>query len=252
MDIATTLGLFAAIGFMVLGVSLGGGAAQTFYDPPSIAITLGGSLAVTSMMYPLRTLLKIPRQCLRVFWSSPPDLRRLIAQLLTLAEAARRDGLLSLERRVEELEEPFLVLGVQLTVDGAQPELLESLLRTEVHSYSESFRDCKAFFDNWGKMAPAFGMIGTLLGLIIMLGNLSDPDALGPGMAVAMITTLYGSVIANVICIPFSEKLASVMKQEVLAREIMVRGILGIQAGESPRLLEQKLNPLLSAKSKAA
>jgi chemotaxis protein MotA len=193
-------------------------------------------------MFPMKTFLTFPKVVKQVFLYKVPKTQELIELLVSLTESARRDGLLSLERRLSELNDPFLVLGLQMAVDGTPPELIESVLRTEMETTYNRNKQGKSLIDQMGKMGPAFGMIGTLLGLIMMLGNLSDPDALGPGMAVAMITTLYGAVLANVVCIPFSEKLAYVSQQEMLAMEVTIRGVLSIRDGDSPRSVEQKLS----------
>jgi chemotaxis protein MotA len=241
MDLATLLGFVLAVSFMAVSILLGGGSLGPFIDVPSIVVTIGGSLATVMIMFPIRSFLTLPKVVKRAFLYKVPNLTELVELLVSLTEAARRDGLLSLERRLNELDNPFLVLGLQMAVDGTPPELIESVMRTEMETVYNRNKQGKALIDQLGKMGPAFGMIGTLLGLILMLGNLSDPDALGPGMAVAMITTLYGAVMANVMCIPFSEKLAYISQQEMLAMEIALRGVLSIRDGDSPRGVEQKL-----------
>jgi chemotaxis protein MotA len=242
MDLASVLGFLLAVIFMALSVVLGGGSAGAFFDIPSIVVTIGGSLATVTIMFPLKTLFRLPKVCLSVFLYKPPDIARLIDQLVVLTEAARREGLLALERRLADLDNNLLSMGLQMAIDGSPPELIESILRAEMETRFNASKEGKALFDQLGKMGPAFGMIGTLLGLILMLGNLSDPDALGPGMAVAMITTLYGAVMANVICIPFAEKLNYNSRQEMLAMELVVRGVMAIRDGDSPRSVQQKLN----------
>jgi chemotaxis protein MotA len=152
---------------------------------------------------------------------------------------------LALEPRLETIENPLLKLGVQMAIDGTRPEVIEDVMRTEVEAMSLRHKDGKAIVDQIGKYAPAFGMIGTLLGLIVMLGNLSDPSRIGGGMAVALITTLYGSVLSYASFLPLSEKLGYLSKQELVASEIAIRGILAIQSGENPRVIEQKLNTFL-------
>jgi chemotaxis protein MotA len=241
MDLASVVGFLLAVVFMAVAVMLGGGSAGAFVDLPSIVVTIGGSLATVMIMFPLKTLLRLPKVCLSVFLYKPPDIPALVNQLVVLTEAARREGLLALERRFEELDNELLTMGLQMAVDGSPPELIESVLRAEMEIRSSAAKEGKAILDQIAKMGPAFGMIGTLLGLILMLGNLSDPDALGPGMAVAMITTLYGAVLANVICIPFAEKLSHNARQEWLAMELVLRGVLAIRDGDSPRSVEQKL-----------
>jgi chemotaxis protein MotA len=187
----------------------------------------------------------------KVFMNRPDNIADVIEQIVSLAETARRDGLLALEARLEEIENPFIVLGVQMAVDGTQAEVIEDVMRTEIAAIAGRHKEGKNILDQFGKYAPAFGMIGTLLGLVMMLGNMSDPDALGPGMAVALLTTLYGAVVSNAIFLPMAEKLAHLSKKELQAKEIIVRGILAIQSGDNPRIIEQKLNTYLPPKLRA-
>jgi chemotaxis protein MotA len=135
-----------------------------------------------------------------------------------------------------------------MAVDGTRPEVIEDIMRTEVDAITARHRDGKSVIDQMGRFAPAFGMIGTLMGLIMMLGNMSDPSGIGAGMAVALITTLYGAIISNGLFLPFAEKLAYLHKQEMLSLEIVIRGIMAIQSGENPRIVEQKLNTFLPPK----
>jgi chemotaxis protein MotA len=181
----------------------------------------------------------------RLLFPRIPNSESLIRDLVKLAEVARRDGLLALEHRADETANPFIRLGVELTVDGTRPELLEELLRSEIESMSRRHREGKGMLDQLGRSAPAFGLIGTLLGLIVMLGNISDPTSIAGGLAVALITTLYGAVLSTASLLPMAEKLAYYSRQEMLSREIIVRGILAIQAGEHPRLIAQRLQVFL-------
>lgn len=252
MDIASAVGLFLAVIFMVTSVVLGGGSFAAFVDPASIIVTFGGSLATVMICFPMRNFVQSAVVLKNVFLNKPPSIPELVDQLVKLAEVSRQEGLLALEAKTQEIKDQFLVMGVQMTADGTRPEVLEYILRTEMEAVNNRHKDGKAFYDQWGKMAPAFGMIGTLLGLILMLGNLSDPNALGPGMAVAMITTLYGAVLANVFLLPFAEKLNYVNKLEMQAMEIVIRGVLAIQAGDSPRVVEQKLSTFIPPKLRAA
>jgi chemotaxis protein MotA len=158
---------------------------------------------------------------------------------------ARRDGLLALDNRLGEVSHPFIKLGVQMAVDGTRPEVIEDLLRTEIDAVATRHSLGKGLVDQIGKFAPAFGMIGTLLGLVMMLNNMSDPSTIGAGMAVALLTTLYGAVLANMFCLPVSEKLAYYNRQEILSLELIVKGVLAIQSGENPRIIEQKLSIVL-------
>lgn len=246
MDIASILGLALAATFMVTAVVMSGGSAGAFVDPASIVVTIGGSLATVLVMFPLKVTRSLPRAFLKVIQNKPPDTDELVRQLIALSRQARREGLVTLDRQLDDIQDPFLVLGLQMAIDGTQPDVISAVLQAEMEAAHRRNRDFKAQFDQIGRMAPAFGMIGTLLGLILMLGNLADPDALGPGMAVALVTTLYGAVIANVICIPCAEKLNYISRLEIHALEITLRGVLSIRDGESPRALEQKLGAFMS------
>ena len=245
MDIATIVGLLLAVAAIVYSVVAGGGTFGSFVDYPSIACVGGGAIAVVFICFPLKTVLSIGKVTKVVFLNKPPDFPGLIETLVGLAETARRDGLLALEGKIGEINNPFIVLGIQMAVDGTRPEVIEDVLRSEIDAIATRHRDGKAVMDQAGRFAPAFGMIGTLLGLVMMLGNMDDPAAIGPGMAVALLTTLYGAMISNMFTIPFAEKLNYLNKQELLSLDIIVRGIMGIQSGDNPRVIQQKLNTFL-------
>ena len=161
------------------------------------------------------------------------------------AEVARRDGILALENVSDEISDPFLVSGIQMAVDGTDPVLVEQMLIGELDALAERHEKGKALLDTLGKYAPAFGMIGTLVGLVIMLQNMDDPSKIGPGMAIALITTLYGSLIANLVALPLSDKLSVRSAEEMLLKSIIIRGIMAIQSGDNPRIVEQKLKTFL-------
>lgn len=246
MDIATVIGLSLGLAFLAIAILISPGASfGAFIDYPSIMVVIGGATAAALACSPLKTFFGIPRVLKVAFINKQQDTRQLIEQLVSLAETARRDGLLALEGRIEEISSPFIILGIQMAVDGTRPEVIEDIMRTEIDAVATRHRNGKNLIDQLGKFAPAYGMIGTLLGLILMLGQLDDPNALGPGMAVALITTLYGAILSNSILMPFAEKLAFLNKEELTAMEIVVRGIMGIQSGENPRVIEQKLSTFI-------
>ena len=201
----------------------------------------GGALASVLVCFPLRAVFGLRQLIRRVFFNQPVNLSGVVEELVTLAETARRDGLLALETRREGIAHPFIRLGIQLAIDGTRPEVLEEILRIKIEALAAQHRTGKNIIDQFAKFGPAYGLIGTLLGLILMLGRLNDPETLGPGMAVALVTTLYGAVLANMVMLPFSEKLAHLNREELTAMEIILRGILAIQSGEHPRIVEQKL-----------
>jgi len=249
MDFASIIGL--ALGACVLAIAIAiapGASYGAFVDYPSIMVVAGGSVCAVLISFPLRSFLNTARVAKNVFFNRQENFGRLIEQIVSLAETARRDGLLALESRLDEISSPFIIMGIQMAVDGTRPEVIEDILRTEIDAVATRHRNGKLVVDQMGRFAPAFGMIGTLMGLIIMLGNLDDPAAIGPGMAVALITTLYGAVLSNLFFLPFAEKLGFINKHEILAMEIIVRGIMGIQSGDNPRVIEQKLSTFVPPK----
>ena len=248
MDIATVLGVVAAMGLILGSIVIGGGSFSSFIDYPSLMVVVGGAIAAALISFPLKNFLSVFSVGMKVLLYKLDSIPSLIEELVSLAETARRDGLLALESRISEIENPFVVLGVQMAVDGTRPEVMEDILRTELDAVATRHRDGKALLDCMGRFAPAFGMIGTLMGLVIMLADMSDPSKIGAGMAVALLTTMYGAIASNVVFLPFAEKLGFTNKQELLAMEIIVRGIMAIQSGENPRVIEQKLNTFIPPK----
>lgn len=252
MDIASAAGVLIAIVLIIGSILLGGGQLGAFIDPASVMVVVGGAIAAALISFPLKNFLSVFGVGMKVFFNTTQDVPGVIKQIVSLAEVARRDGLLALESKVEEIEHPFIVLGIQMAVDGARPEVMEDILRTEIDAVATRHRDGKSLMDCMGRFAPAFGMIGTLMGLIIMLGDMSDPSKIGAGMAVALLTTMYGAIVSNVVFLPFAEKLGFYNKQELLTMEIIVRGIMAIQSGENPRVIEQKLNTFVPPKLRAS
>ncbi|MBM4089328.1 MAG: motility protein A [Planctomycetes bacterium] len=248
MDIASIVGLVMAVGLIFWSMLSGSAPISVFYDLPSVLVVIGGASGAVIICFPLKTVLNLPGVVKKVFLNKTESVPALIEQLVSLAETARRDGLLALEGRLGEVKNSFIRLGVQMAVDGTRPEAIEDIMRTEIDATATRHRDGKAMMDQIGRFAPAFGMIGTLMGLIMMLADMSDPSSIGAGMAVALITTLYGAIVSNVFCIPFAEKLSFYNKQELVRLEIIVRGIMAIQSGENPRVVEQKLNTFLPPK----
>ncbi len=254
MDLATVAGLIMAFSMMagsllIMGME-GKGSVNfaAFIDPPAIMMVIGGGIGVGMVGFPLRSVLGLPGVIKKVFVSKPENLGLLIEQLVGLAETARRDGLLALESKAADIDDPFIALGIQMAVDGTRPEVIEEVMRSEITAMSARHKEGKKVLELIGRCGPAFGMIATLLGLVLMLGNLSEPETIGPSMAVALIGTLYGALMANLICIPFSEKLAVRSHEEVVAKEIGLRGVLAIQSGDNPRTIQQRLNTYLPPK----
>jgi chemotaxis protein MotA len=241
MDLGTILGI--AIGFVmiVFAILTSGGNLANYVDIPSLLMVVGGSFAAMMVATPLSRVLGIIKFINIAMKVPVHEEERIISDLVNFSEKARREGLLALEDDLEEVEEEFLRKGIQLVVDGTDPDIIKSVLYNDLNQLQERHQKGIKFFDNWGKIAPAFGMIGTLAGLIAMLANLEDKSAIGPKMSLALITTMYGAIVANLILIPFKVKLEDRDADESLVREIMIEGILSIQSGDNPRILEEKL-----------
>ena len=252
MDIASVVGMLLGISLLIMTVLIAPGASFTaFYNLPSLLVVVGGAIAAVLICFPLKTMFGLVGVAKKVVLNKQESIGDLIEQIVSLAETARRDGLLALEGRLEEITNPFVILGIQMAVDGTRPEVIESIMRTEMDAVATRHRNGRSIMDQMGRFAPAFGMIGTLMGLIIMLGDMR-PETIGTGMAVALLTTLYGAVVSNLFCLPFSEKLNFLSKHELLTMEIIVRGIMGIQSGDNPRVIEQKLNTFVPPKLRPA
>ena len=240
MDFMTLIGITAGVIFTYLGIASGGELAA-YYNPASIAITLGGTLAATLIHYPFSQIARIAGIVAKTFTSRQRDPEEGIQTIVRFAITARKEGLLTLERLAEELDDSFLKKGIMQVVDGTSPELVKSMLETELAFIEERHKQGQGILESMAGYAPAFGMIGTLIGLINMLRNLDEPSALGPAMAVALVTTFYGTILANLILLPMAGKLKTYSAQELLYKEMILEGILSIQAGENPRIIEEKL-----------
>jgi chemotaxis protein MotA len=260
MDISTVAGLVSGVLLLGWGIVAGGAASgmsfatslKAFVDFPSFLITMGGTFAAVLASYPLERVKSVPGILRNAFRTKMMPPAELIATLVAYAQKARRDGLLALEDEAAKAQDAFLKKGVQLVVDGTDPELVRNILETDLSFLENRHKSGAAMFDTGAALAPAFGMIGTLIGLIQMLGTLDAPEKIGPGMAVALVTTFYGSVLSNVVFTPLSNKLKGRSAEEVLIREVMVEGILSIQAGDNPRIVEEKLNAFLAPKTRSS
>ncbi|HAA90247.1 MAG: MotA/TolQ/ExbB proton channel [Thermoanaerobacterales bacterium 50_218] len=245
MDLATAIGLLSGLFLLVWAIKLGG-PLDAFLHLPSLMIVVGGTLAATLISYPLKSVIGVFGVLKKAFFNKLQDPAEIINTLVKFAEKARREGLLALEMDAEEIDDKFLQKGIQLVVDGTDPELVKSILETDLAFLEERHRAGRAIFETMGQLSPAFGMIGTLIGLIQMLGSLNNPEEIGPGMATALITTFYGILMANLVFNPIAGKLKVRTSEEVLLREVMIEGILSIQAGENPRIVEEKMKVFLA------
>lgn len=249
MDIASIIGFIAALVLMIYGMVDGKGfgvITDTFLDMPSALITFGGSFGAVLAMNTMKDFLEGVKTFGLVFKLPAANETDTIKTIIELSNLARREGLLALEESTNTLDDEFMKKGIMLIVDGTDPELVRSILEAEIINIDARHQKNIGLWKNLGAMGPAWGMIGTLIGLINMLKDLSDPDSIGPNMAIALITTLYGSVLANWICSPVANKLTSFNDSEIKLKEVMIEGILSIQAGENPRVIEEKLKSFLS------
>lgn len=244
MDIATFIGIIAGAGLLLWAI-MGKSDLGAFSDAGSVAIVIGGSVAAALVAFPLRNIVNIVQVVRICFFSKARDPNELIADLVKFAEVARRDGILALENVTQNISDPFLVSGIQMAVDGQDPDLIEAIMLNDLETVEMRHADGKALFDTVGKYAPAFGMIGTLIGLVIMLQNMNDPSKIGPAMAVALLTTLYGAVLANLVALPMADKLGLRSREEVMLKMIIIKGVMAIQSGDNPRIVEQKLKTFL-------
>jgi chemotaxis protein MotA len=250
MDIATVVGLVGALVLVIFGIKIENLVA--FIDMPSVYITIGGAAAATVAAFPVSKLFNTFGILKNVFFVKKTTHVEIIRQLVDFAEQARREGILALEARAADIDDEFLKKGIQLAVDGTEPDLIKDILTTEITFTEARHEEGAKIFDFMGAMGPAFGMIGTLIGLVLMLGNMSDVESIGPNMAVALITTFYGSMLANVVCLPVVEKLKAYSRKEILIKELMLEGIMSLQSGDNPRIVEQKLTAFLEPGLRAA
>ncbi len=253
MDLASIIGLIVCFVLCIYGIvigDLGFAALENFLDAPSALITFGGAFFCVMASYSMADYLNGFKTFALIFKVPNLDTAQMIQKIIDLSNVARKEGLLSLEEAAADLDDEFLKKGILLIVDGTDPELVRGIMDTELVNIDARHQKFMQFWQDLGAMGPAWGMIGTLIGLVNMLQNLSDPDSIGPNMAVALLTTLYGSLLANWICTPVASKLKSNNDNEIMIKEIMVEGLLSIQAGENPRVIEEKLKSFLAPKDR--
>lgn len=244
MDITTIIGII--LGFVLVSWGIVTNASLPDYiDSASLVIVLGGTFSGYLVAFPLKEVMGLGKVFSKTMKTNEIDTNQIITKIIELANVARREGLLALEEAVAEINDEFLQKGVMLIVDGTDPELVKNIMETEVENLSDRHGKNRSMIEMMGTLCPAFGMVGTLIGLVAMLQNLEDPSSIGPAMGVALITTFYGSLFANLIFIPMGGKLGLKSNEEVLVRNVMIEGLLSIQAGENPRIIEEKLKVFL-------
>ena len=254
MDIASVIGLVLCFILMIFGMLVGQDPSVVlgFLHAPSALITYGGALGCMMASCTMPDFLANLKSIGLIFKMSAMNVPEIIQKIIDLSNVARKEGLLSLEEAAGDIDDAFLKKGILLVVDGTDPELVRAIMETELVSMEDRHKKKITFWEDVGSMGPAWGMIGTLVGLVNMLNNMSDPNSIGPQMAVALITTLYGSLLANWICTPIAMKLKMNNSEEYQLKEIMIEGLLSIQAGENPRVIEEKLKSFLAPKDRTA
>ncbi|MBE6066438.1 MAG: motility protein A [Clostridium lundense] len=248
MDLMSVFGIVLAIGFILFGI-LSSGEITTFIDMPSVYITIGGTIGALLLSSKGKNVKVIFKLFKLVFKENKSNDAEIIMNFIEWSTKARKEGLLSLENTIESISDPFIKKGMMMIVDGSEPDTIKGVLGLKIKGIVERHKENRAMFDSGAALAPAFGMIGTLIGLVNMLKQLSDPSSIGPQMAVALITTFYGSFIANVIFMPMSKKLKSKTSEEIYQKEMIVEGLLGIQAGENPNNLKERMLSFLDEKT---
>lgn len=248
MDLATLLGMIGAMGIVVAAI-LTGGSADVFVNTPSLLIVVGGTVLTVMIKFSMAQFLGAFKVAGRAFSSKAHDPEKLISEVASLANIARKEGLLSLEKA--EISEDFLKEGIRMLIDGNSQEVVSSVLEKDMQQTIDRHSWGEKVFRATGDVAPAMGMIGTLIGLVQMLSNMSDPKAIGPAMAVALLTTLYGAVLANMIALPIADKLSLRKANEKMIQSMCIDGVLAIQAGQNPRIIESMLKAYLDPTQRA-
>ncbi len=245
MDIATVIGLVSGFTLVIITIVMGGNVA-IFINPPSMMLVVGGTIAATLINFPLSDIVTVFNVTRNAFIQRSTSCEMLIQKLVEFATIARREGILALESHASDAGDEFLQKSVQLAIDGTAPELIKDILTTEIAFMEDRHAMGQSILSAMATFAPAFGMIGTLIGLVTMLATMDDPSSIGGGMAIALLTTLYGAILANLIFLPCVGKLKVRTAAELLQKEVVIEGILSIQSGDNPRVVEQKLKAFVA------
>ncbi|MFO8032380.1 MAG: MotA/TolQ/ExbB proton channel family protein [Desulfohalobiaceae bacterium] len=249
MDLATIIGILLSFGLVITAIVMGGHI-LVYLSLPSALIVLGGTIGATLVNYPLRNVLGVLGVIKNTFFYKTQEPAQIIEQFLQFAHKARREGILALEPALKEVDDLYLRKGLQLTVDGLEPEAIQEIMEKEINYLEDRHELGADIMAAMGGFSPAMGMIGTVIGLIRMLQTMEDPSTIGPAMAVALLTTFYGALLANLVFNPMAGKLRARSKEEILVKEIILEGILSISRGENPRIIEEKLNSYLPPKQR--
>lgn len=247
MDLSTIIGIAVAFGLMLMAI-LQGGPLSIFINTPSLMIVFGGTAGVTLVHYPFADVMEAINVAKKTILYKETSINAMIEKLMEFANKARKEGILALQGAMEDVNDDFLVKAMQMAVDGQEPETLRSMLSTEIEYISQRHEKGATIFVSIAAYAPAMGMVGTLIGLVQMLQTMDDPSSIGPAMAVALLTTFYGAVIANIFCSPMAGKLQTRSQSEVLLKTLIIEGMQSILSGENPRIMEQKLHAFIAPK----
>ena len=251
MDIATLIGILVSFGLVIISILMGGEGAW-FVNTPSLMIVFGGTMGATLLAYPLVDVLSVFKVAKNVFMHKSQSVSELIPMITGFAKKARQEGILSFESQLEDIEDAFLVQGIQMAIDGMESSAIEDVMVTEIIYLEERHRLGSDIFTTMGGFAPAIGMLGTIIGLVQMLMQMEDPSQIGAPMAVALLTTFYGTMLANLVFIPVAGKLKTRSKQEILIKQMVLQGVLSIQSGDNHRVVEQKLKAFIAPKARLA
>ncbi|WP_010292391.1 motility protein A [Clostridium senegalense] len=249
-DMLTIIGLIVAWVLVIYGIMDAGGNAKIYIDVASIAITGGGSIGAVLISYEMKDIKRLGKVIGKAFKEDANSKTDIVLNFTEMSRKARREGLLSLEDDISSIENPFTKKALSMVVDGIEPEAIKEIMALEIEQLETRHSQGSAMLKSWGAYAPAFGMCGTLIGLIQMLSDMNDADALTKGMGAALITTFYGSLIANLIALPIAAKLDNKTALEVANMEMIVEGVIAIQSGANPRIVEDKLLAYLSPAEK--
>jgi len=247
MDLATIIGIIAGLGLIFYSIFSGSGA-TTFLELNSFILVFGGTIAATLINFKLKEILGVFRVVKNAFQNEEPIFHQILESIVNLSIDARREGILAIESQVDGLDNDFMKKGLFLAIDGLEPESIRGILESEVDNLQERHERGQKIMKAMGAYSPAFGMLGTLIGLIKMLQALDDPNQIGSGMAIALVTTFYGALMANLVFLPIAGKLENLSASEIAQRQMIIEGILSIQSGENPRVMEQKLNTYIPPK----
>lgn len=249
MDIATLVGILVSFSLVIVSILMGG-EGTWFVSAPSLMIVGGGTMGATLLAYPLVDVLGVFKVAKNVFMHKSQVVSELIPLISEFAKKARQEGILSFESQLADIEDPFLVQGIQMAIDGMESSAIEDVMTTEIIYLEERHRLGSEIFSTMGTFSPAVGMLGTIIGLVQMLMQMEDPSQIGAPMAVALLTTFYGTLVANLVFLPIAGKLKTRSKQEILIKQMVLEGVISIQSGDNHRIVEQKLKAFIAPRAR--